>query len=78
MQVTITKSQLEANRACKVYLTSPEWNGEALVYADWDATVSRLLATREGMSHLDFLVVRALVPMTVEEFIALKKARNHG
>ena len=78
MQVIITKAQLEANRACKAYLTSPEWNGEALVYSDWDATVKRLLTTRSGTVYLDYLVAHGLVPMTKDEFVALKKARSDG
>lgn len=74
MQVIITRAELVAARACDVYLTSPEWNGEALVYSDWNATVMRLLSNRISSRYLDFLVARKLVPMTTEEFIAARNA----
>ena len=70
MQVTITEGQLKASNACPVYLDSPEWDDEqrALVYSDWESTATRLLSTRAGTGYLQFLVSRALVPMTAEEF----------
>lgn len=78
MEVVVTKDQLQANRACGVYLDSPEWDKEreALVYSDWSATVERLLSTRPGTMYLDFLVVKGLVPMTVAEFNAAKNSRR--
>jgi|GEM_PF-7064187 len=78
MQVVITKGQLEAVKACNVYLDSPEWDAleESLVYANWEATVERLLATRAGSSYLAFLVSRELVPMTMTEFKAARTARE--
>lgn len=72
MQVVITKAQLEAVPACQAYLKSPEWNGEALVYADWNATVKRLLSSGYGITYLGFLVKNKLVPLTVNEFRALR------
>jgi hypothetical protein len=72
MQVVIPKEKLEALRACDAYTKSPEWNGEALVYSDWDATVIRLMSTGPGITFLGYLVKNELVPMTKEEF---KKAR---
>lgn len=67
-RVVVTKAQLETAHACRAYLKSPEWDGEALVYSDWDATVKRLLSTSAGVGYLNFLVVRGLVPMTLDEF----------
>lgn len=74
MEIIIPKSSLEAAHACKVYLKSPEWNGEALVYADWEKTVERLLSTPAGTTYLGFLVLRKLVPMTPDELAAAKRA----
>jgi len=76
MQVVITKAQLEAAHACKDYFDSPEWNGEALVYADWEKTVERLLSTRRGTVQLSFLVANRLVPMTPEELTGAKRAAH--
>lgn len=78
MQVVISKNQLEAVKACPVYLDSPEWDQEqnALVYADWEASAARLLSTRSGTSYLQFLVSRELVPMTAEEFEVARAARR--
>jgi hypothetical protein len=73
MQVVIPKNRLEEERACPVYLESPEWNGEALVYANWDQTVSRLLSTRAGTTYLGFLVVHKLVPMTAPELTEARR-----
>jgi hypothetical protein len=68
MQVVIPKEKLEALKACDAYIKSPEWNGEALVYSDWDATVRRLMSTGPGITFLGYLVKNELVPMTKEEF----------
>lgn len=78
MQVVITEGQLKASKACPVYLDSPEWDNEqrALVYADWSATVERLSSTRSGTGYLQFLVSRALVPMTDEDFKTAFAARR--
>jgi hypothetical protein len=78
MQVVITEGQLKASAACPVYLDSPEWDHEqnALVYADWSATVERLFSTRAGTGYLQFLVSRELVPMTAEEFKTAHAARR--
>jgi hypothetical protein len=79
MQVVIQKSELEAAHACKKsYLKSPEWNGEALVYSDWDKTVKRLLSTPAGTTYLGFLVLRKLVPMTADELSAAKRATRQA
>jgi hypothetical protein len=72
MQVVISKTQLEAAHACADYFTSSEWNGEALVYADWAKTVERLLSTGKGTLQLGWLVKHGLVPMTREEFVAAR------
>lgn len=74
VQVVISKNKLEQLGACKAYLTSPEWNGEALVYSDWDATVKRLMSTGPGVTYLGFLVAKELVPMTKEEFARTRAA----
>lgn len=76
MEVIVTKDQLRGT--CGVHINSPEWNSEqeALVYRDWDATVTRLLSTREGTAHLDALVAKKIVPMTKDEFIAARKSRR--
>jgi hypothetical protein len=78
MQVVITKDQLVASKACSVYFDSPEWNAEqqALVYADWNVTVERLLSDRAGTTYLDFLVSKNLVPMTREEFKEARRTRG--
>jgi hypothetical protein len=75
MQVVITKTQLEAFKACDAYFKSPEWNGEALVYPDWEKTVDRLMSTGPGVTYLGFLVAKKLVPLTKDEFKALRAAR---
>lgn len=77
-QVVISKEQLIAARACTKdsYFDSPEWNGEALVYADWEASRERLLSTSRGTSQLSFLVAKGLVPMTREEFRAAITEKN--
>ena len=76
VSVTITQAELKANNACSAYLKSPEWNGEALVYSNWDATAQRLLSTRSGITYLDWLIAHKLVPMTLAEFTAARAA--HG
>lgn len=75
-EVIITKAQLEAIPACKAYLASPEWNGEALVYSDWDATAARLQETRIGMRYLNWLVDNKLVPMSREEYDVVRAAER--
>lgn len=74
MQVIVTKAQLETARACPDYLKSPEWNGEALVYTDWAASVVRLLSTPAGRAQLSWLVTHKLVPMTLTEYIIARKS----
>lgn len=74
MRVVVPKEKLEQAKACKAYLKSPEWNGEALLYSDWSKTVERLLSTRAGTTYLGFLVARGLVPMTKEELIEARHA----
>lgn len=71
--VIVTRSDLEAHRACHAYLDSPEWNGESLVYSDWEATTARLSGTREGLAYLGWLVRNGLVPMTQSEYLALRR-----
>ena len=73
MQVVVTRAQLDEHKACPRYATSPNWNGEALVYPDWDQAVDRLLSTPDGIDRLGWLVVHELVPMSRSEFIAARK-----
>lgn len=75
-EVVVTKAQLEGNHACDAYLTSPEWNGEQLTYADWDATVARLRSSRKGMRYLQWLVDHKVVPLTRDEFDVLRAAER--
>jgi len=77
-QVVITKNQLDGSHACPVYLDSPEWDEgrKALVFADWDVAVARMLSSRPGTTYLSFLVAKKLVPMTMDEFAAALK--THG
>jgi hypothetical protein len=77
MQVVIPKAKLEEASPCRDYfLDSPDWNGEALVYANWEETVRRLLSTRKGTVQLNWLVDNGLVPMTSEEFVAARAAAH--
>jgi hypothetical protein len=74
-QVVIPKEKLVELKACSVYLDSPEWNGEALVYSNWEETVERLMSTGPGITYLGFLVAKKLVPLTKDEFRALRADR---
>jgi len=78
MQVVIPISALKERKACLVYLQSPEWDSEreALVYTDWAKTVTRLMSTPNGRIWLGWLAGAKLVPMSVGEFNALRKARQ--
>lgn len=76
MKVVIPKAVLDQHRACTAAYTSPEYDAEqeALVYSDWDKTVERLLAKgKEGIDMLDWHTFNKLVPMTRDEFKAVKK-----
>lgn len=78
MQVVVTEGRLKERHACDAYLKSPEWDQEqqALVYADWSATVERLLSSRKGTSFLSWLVDGCLVPMTQIEFVEARASRR--
>ena len=74
MRIVIPKQKLEELKPCReYYLESPEWNGEALVYEDWDASAKRLLSTSVGRTQLSWLVKNGLVPMTNEEFVKARR-----
>lgn len=86
MRVVIDKATLKRHRACPDAYTSPEWSEQeqALVY-EWPATIDRLLAkpakangTNSGLDQLEWLVRHKLVPMSAEEFEALKAAREEA
>jgi len=75
-RIVIPKAVLKRHRACDAAYTSPEYDADqdAIVYADWDETVKRLLAKgRQGIDEIDWYVANKLVPMTRDEFVALKK-----
>ena len=80
MQVVIAKDKLLALNACDAYLKSPEWDParQALVYSDWEATVDRLSATRDGIVFLEWLVARELVPMTRVELSGIRRAAREA
>lgn len=86
MEIIITRAQLQQNRACLVYLKSPEWvsdygygDGEgALVYKDWEASKARLLSSPETIEFLAFLVKRNLVPMSQEEFLQTRASQRQA
>ena len=75
MRVVIPNATLRRHRSCRAAYSSPEWDEkeQALVYSDWDKTVERHLAMgQDGIERLEWLVRHELVPMTVDEFAALK------
>ena len=78
MKVVIDKDTLKRHRACRAAYSSPEWDEEkqALIYSDWNATISRLLARPGGLDMIEWFVNHKLVPMTEAEFEMLKK--KHG
>lgn len=79
MRVVIDKATLKRHRACNAAYTSPEWDEglQALVYADWDQSVERLIAMGpRGWDHLEWHVRHKLVPMTMDEFTALRASRE--
>ena len=79
MRVVIDNATLRRHRSCKGAYASPEWDeGEqALIYADWERTVERLLSKGQpGADELEWFVHHKLVPMTAEELVAAKAA--HG
>jgi hypothetical protein len=82
MLIIIPKAQLDAAQPCtpRYYTSSPEWDEaqEALVYTDWDATVTRLMSRHFGRFFLGWLVERRLVPMTPSDLKAALKARGGG
>ena len=52
---------------------------QALVYSDWDKTVQRLLKKgQDGIDQIEWFVNHTLVPMTKEQFDALKKEHSNG
>jgi hypothetical protein len=78
-RVIIDRLTLKRNHACLAAYASPEWDEklQALVYSDWDKTVARHVAMGpQGFDRLEWLVRHKLVPMTKEQFDALKEA--HG
>lgn len=80
-RIVIDKATLKRHRACRDAYTSPEWDEklQALVFADWDKTVARLLAKGpKGLEQLEWWVNHKLVPMTAEQFAAIKKEHSNG
>lgn len=91
-EVVIGRATLKRHRACADAYTSPEFDKErdALVYADFDKSVERLLAKpankdakgkiigRPGLDQLEWFVNHGLVPMTREQFDALKAKHLKG
>ena len=75
MEVVIDNATLRRHRSCRGAYTDPEWDAErqALVIKDWDATVKRLLSSKEGREKLEWRVSHGLVPMTKIELAAAKK-----
>ena len=80
-KVVIDNATLRHHRSCRAVYTSPEWDAklQALVYPDWDKTVARHVAMgKDGFDRLEWLVNHKLVPMTKEQFDALKKEHSNG
>ena len=80
-RIVIDKATLKNRRACPAAYTSPEWDEklQALVFTDWDKTVARLLAKgQEGLDQLEWWSRQKLVPLTPEQFAALKKEHSNG
>jgi hypothetical protein len=79
MRVVLDKATLKRHRACRAAYSSPEWDAklQVLVYEDWDATVERLLSKPEGLEQIEWFVNHKLVPMTSDEFAALKNTQGN-
>jgi hypothetical protein len=74
VRVVIDNATLRRHRSCKGAYTNREWDAEAqaLIFPDWEASVTELLSTPKGIRRLEWYVTHKLVPMTMEEFIAAK------
>ena len=80
-RVVIDNETLRRHRSCRAVYASPEWDAklQALVYSDWDKTVERHIKMgAPGFDRLEWLVNHKLVPMTKEQFDALKKEHSNG
>ena len=79
-RVVIDNATLRHHRSCRGAYTSPEWSEkeQALIYADWDKTVTRLLKKPGGIDQIEWFVNHKLVPMTKDQFDALKKEHSDG
>jgi len=80
VRVVISNETLRWHRSCKAVYTSPFWDAKenALVFPDWDDAVKNYFVPmgHEGFFRLEWHVNHGLVPMTKDEFDALKAA--HG
>jgi hypothetical protein len=77
MKVTIIpKSEFERLGACRAYLDSPKWRKDSETLLIDDEAMEIMLSTREGVTHLNWLVTHKLVPMTLDEFTETLK--THG
>jgi hypothetical protein len=77
MKVTIIpKSEFERLGACRAYLDSPKWDKSNETLRIDDEALEIMLSTREGVTHLNWLVTHKLVPMTLNEFNETLK--THG
>ena len=82
MRVVIPNATLRQHRSCRAVYTSPYWDAaeNALVFPDWEKVVTDYFVPmgQEGLDRLEWHVNHKLVPTTLEEFAALKKAHAHG
>jgi len=78
MRVVIDNATLRRHRSCKGAYTNREWDAEAqaLIFPDWEASITELLSTKKGVARLEWYVHNKLVPMTDDELAAAKTA--HG
>lgn len=80
MRVVIPNETLRRNRSCSTVYTSPYWDAaeNALVFPDWDDAIANYFVPmgHEGFFRLEWHVRHKLVPMTMDEFEALKAANG--
>jgi hypothetical protein len=80
VRVVIDNATLRRHRSCKGAYTNREWDAEAqaLIFPDWEASVTELLSTPKGRDRLEWYVHHKLVPMTKDEFIAARAGVSNG
>ena len=80
MRVVIPNETLRRHRSCSAVYTSPFWDTaeNALVFPDWEKALAEYFVPmgHEGFFRLGWHVRHGLVPMTADEFAALKKANG--